>query len=270
MGNQANCPNCGANLRIVQCDDIIETTQPGILRRIFASQDHSFEHTVSDAVNPTPAAIAPAHVEPGERREMTTYRELDLRDVLVPLAFGLAGGTLLGLSAIPAAVAIRLPAWVPPVVWLGSSTTLFFATGWRIWRDKSLIVHETITERLHPPAPAEPQRTVRALKVEAVDQAGQYRKMANLPDTLPFWEFARRVTQGAPFTEETATACGLSVDVASWREPDEMGFRQIRDLFLDRGWARWKNPAHHQSGVELLAVGRHILRDYAATPPPQE
>jgi hypothetical protein len=110
----------------------------------------------------------------------------------------------------------------------------------------------------------------RSLKVQ-VDEGNRH-TMGDLPDTPEFRDFARRVSREntpASFCETTAAEAGLPIDVKHWRHPSEMGFRQVRDLFIDRGWAYWINPKHHQSGVGLKRAGRQTLRR-AAQPLPQQ
>jgi len=98
--------------------------------------------------------------------------------------------------------------------------------------------------------PAPPQRTVR---VEVITNGGKTRQYADLSDLRQLPAFARRVTSGQSFSHRTAKVCGI-------QRPQ---FEDLARTFRDKGWARWRNPANHKEGTELLAVGRHVLKDLA-------
>ena len=102
--------------------------------------------------------------------------------------------------------------------------------------------------------PAPPQRTVR---VEVITNGGKTRQYADLPDLRQLPAFARRVTSGKSFSHREAKACGI-------QRPQ---FEDLARTFRDKGWARWRNPANHKEGTELLVVGCHVLKDLA-TPSP--
>jgi len=67
-------------------------------------------------------------------------------------------------------------------------------------------------------------------------------------------KFARKVTQfGAGFSERSAKRAGIGQ--TEWYE--------MRDQFISRGWAKWKNPMFHRAGVVLLEKGEAWLEQVA-------
>jgi len=84
-------------------------------------------------------------------------------------------------------------------------------------------------------------------------------QFSTLPgDPAAVYGFAQAVISGATFSERTATAAGLG-------QPE---WFKLRDEFIDRNWAYWKNPNRPQVGIDLLRSGRAVLRSIAASPPP--
>lgn len=279
MTQPTTCPNCGAQLRLIRADGITTTETPGLVGRLFRRDrgGHTYHHTV-DTSWPSQAAdrdrprSAPAHLEPGESRKVTRYRTRDLvADVITPAFWAVIGGSGIGLTAIPVSVWLRLEWWWPVTIWLGSTTVLFFVSGRNTLHDWSLVSHTEELQRAEPPPAPMLQRTSRTIRAEVTDEHGQRRQFADLPDTYAFWQFSRAVAiDGQSFSEATAKACGILIDVESWAEPDQMGFRQVRDLFIARGWAAWRNPEYRNQGVILRLAGKNILRQIADSPPPQE
>jgi len=281
---QTTCPHCGAPLRLIKADGFTASDRPGLLGRVFSRPPQRPYEATAPAAQPWSSAPPAAGDDLGNKaallqtlggttRSVRTYRRRDIASDVMPAAvWSVIGGGLIGLSSIAVAIAQRWAWHVPLGVWLGSTTGLFFVAGWRILNDASVIEHEedlTLPGQ-RPVAPAAPARTERALRVQVGTDDDQRRQYADLPDTRAFWDLADAVTSDRkPFAESTASWCGMPIDVPSHETIDEMGFRQLRDLFLRRGWATWKNANHHQQGVQLLAAGRAVLRDVAAaTPPP--
>lgn len=255
---------------------------PGLLARLSRRQPHSYNHTVDVAVGrpdsqprereraPAPT-VATAHLETGEKRTLSTFRTRDpISDVVTPLIWSLAGGTLIAVASIPPTLWWTwLPWWTPISAWPIATAALYFTTARQMLSDKSLVTHEIEMERKTPPPPPTPTRSSRILNINLANATGDRRQYADLPDTPEFWRLAAAVAgHDAPFSETTATAAGMSVDVEQFDDVDQMGFRQLRDLFVDRHWAKWKNRKSRKQGVKLYAAGREILRSYAEAPPP--
>ena len=96
----------------------------------------------------------------------------------------------------------------------------------------------------------------RIVHIELDSNGGRTRQYADLPDVVGLAGFARATANGRPFTVRTAQAFGIS----------RTDFEAIRDVFLDRGWARWKGGDKRQ-GIEVLVAGRSVLRHLAAPSP---
>jgi len=103
----------------------------------------------------------------------------------------------------------------------------------------------------------------RIVKVETTTEKGK--KFTTLPDTDEAREFYRALKRGEPFTERTAAKYGV---VRS------MFRKAIRDVFLDRGWACWKDDRYPQQGLDLLPEGwqqvEHIVMGDTTIPSPTD
>lgn len=285
---KTTCPCCGAQLNILPADQVTSYQTPGLMGRLFARKgSQTYQHAVDMALTQTSSQTEeparPAVPATGGKRKVTTWRPRDIgSDVIAPAFWSIVGGAMLGLTSVPFAITWRWPAWIPFSIWLGSTTVGFFASSWRILIDLSLIAHEDDLEIAPPPPPAPPPmpiKTSRTIRTEVVDRDGQRSQFAELPDTVAMHKFARLVTMVQPskkepegFTEATAKLANLDVDAGKLDgDPAEWGFRQIREVFLARGWGNWKNPKHHNLGFILTVAGRALLRQIAeSTPPPQE
>jgi len=193
-------------------------------------------------------------------KERTEWREETWRaDVGVPtgraLMCGVAVGLLVGFWTWQLRVGLVVGAAVFTVTVLVQFIPRMFSS------DALIMAQEVLTRRdinqdghIGPP----PTRT---LRVEVVSNAGKTEQYAEIPDTRAMWELACAVGRGESFSESTASECGLSVPL----------FREVRDLFVERAWAYWRNPDHPQQGVELLGRGRTMLQKLADSPaPPSE
>ena len=197
--------------------------------------------------------------EPAGERERTEWRQPGIMaDVVVPtLRAGVCGLALGGLGWVvtgeprtglivgaSVAGALVLLQFIPDML-----------TGDGLVTAVERLTRRDINQDGHiGPPPA------RTLRVEVVSNGGKTEQYGDLPDTRAMWELACAVNRGESFSEATASECGLSVPV----------FRDIRDLFVDRAWAYWRNPDHPQQGVELLGRGRTMLQKLAEQPPSEE
>lgn len=101
---------------------------------------------------------------------------------------------------------------------------------------------------LPEPEPEQPpQRTVRVV-VDSPDERQE--RIAFLPDLPEVRQFARMAANGQTFSLRTAERARLGRD--DWRA--------IRDTFLDRGWAVWRDEREKRQGLQLTHVGRAVLR----------
>jgi hypothetical protein len=91
------------------------------------------------------------------------------------------------------------------------------------------------------------ERTVRVL-VESENK--QQQRIAFVPDEPEIRQFARMAANGQTFSERTAKRAKVSLD--DWKD--------MRDTFMDRGWATWKDAKEKRQGLQLTHVGRAVLR----------
>lgn len=71
-----------------------------------------------------------------------------------------------------------------------------------------------------------------------------------LPDSNAARDFYRALSKGGPFTFSEARRWGVGRKTFQ---------KKIRDVFLDRHWAKWKNEDHHDQGVEMLPAGNEKI-----------
>lgn len=130
--------------------------------------------------------------------------------------------------------------------WLGVS----FARG-------LLLIVEEWTE--DQPDDDHQQREATPIRVEVrTENRWQFADLSGDPEALQ--KFAKSVVGGASFSERTATKAGLT----------QQEFSELRDGFIDRGWAQWNHPTRRQQGVELLPSGNRVIRAIASTPLPDD
>lgn len=94
------------------------------------------------------------------------------------------------------------------------------------------------------------------VRVEVRSNEGKRAQFADIPTTHPkMIAFAKGVINGTPISESNWTGKGKTFSI------DE--FRAVRDVFLSRGWMRWKNNEFHDQGLELAPFGREVMRTFA-------
>ena len=100
-----------------------------------------------------------------------------------------------------------------------------------------------------PPPVAE-----RIVKIEATSDRGK--KYATLPDTDAARNFYRAVKRGEAFSVRTAKKYQVG----------RITFNNtIRDIFLDRGWAEWRDDDHPEQGIELNEDGWEAIEHIVLT-----
>lgn len=86
---------------------------------------------------------------------------------------------------------------------------------------------------------------------------GLTRQFADLPgDLFALRNFARMMAMGKVTFSELG---------AQQSKYGQKNFIKLRDIFLNRDWARWKNPEAHTEGAELRHSGKRILEALANT-----
>jgi len=103
----------------------------------------------------------------------------------------------------------------------------------------------------------------RVVQVEITTENGK--KYATLPDTDEARNFYRAVKRGEPFSERTASKYGVTRSVFNG---------VIREVFLNREWACWKDERHPKQGLDLLPEGwetiEHIVLTGTTPNPPTD
>ena len=217
-------------------------------------QSQQFEKTAAGLK--LPGLPAPINVQSVFRK--TPVRKMELiADVVVPLAQATVSGLLVGGLATPLIIASDGP-WYAGL-YLGALSVGIVWGFRRAASKETLWIIEELTgadidgdgHAGEPPAPAY------GIKAEVKSREGwQFATLPGEPASLHY--MAQMVSRGSSFSERTATSAGLS-------QPEWMA---LRDEFITRGWAHWKNADRPQVGVALLGAGRAVLRSIAANPPP--
>lgn len=186
----------------------------------------------------------------------TPFRKLEMvSDVWVPLLQSLISGLLATGVLWVLSPGIGWAWYVAPVIgvvvvgitWL----LLLWAGRAMLW-----VVEEiTGTDIDNDGHVGKPEKRV----VEVEVKEGHSTRLAELPgDEDHLLRFCRYIAAGDSFSERTAQQCGYGVT----------NFRKLRDIFIARRWAYWKNPDTPQQGIELTLGGRSIIKALAQPPTP--
>lgn len=242
------CPACGAKLQIVASDDERHTK-----RSVFHSDaPQFFESSAAPSYPQRREQTQQQNIPPGTHRDVTHLRPETPGDIgtfaLKALGCGVAA---MLLSICPTIVLDVLP-WYTPVIVLPTVSGLswFLVSG----KAQGLVTFTENLTRLDLDrdgkvgnAPKQ-KRTVEVVVKAESDR--RHDKRVTLPDTAEMHNLAMRILDGEQFNEKNAKMCGFSRQ--KWVE--------LRDVFLDRGWAIWRDEHNHNLGIDILAAGRAALR----------
>lgn len=184
-----------------------------------------------------------------------------LRSLITGGFFGLTAGVLTSYLAIMGKggvwYSIELGLIIGGIVFFGGSFFYWlYITG---QYDNLLSRVETVTgldlnqdNQVGPPPKPEP----RTIRVEV--EQGKSREWEDFPgDEAALVEFAKDVVSNrVTFSEKGAGDSGYGI----------ANFRELRDIFITRHWAEWKDEQNRQQGVSLYRAGRTILNRIAETP----
>jgi hypothetical protein len=134
----------------------------------------------------------------------------------------------------------------------------FFVNEWRamVWQTENFL-HRDIDGDGYQGQPAPPQTVRVEMLRDAVDGPYPQTQIAELPTSKEkMTDLARGVLGGTPFSEPQWSGAGA---LFSRNE-----FRQVRDVFLSRGWVRWKDDRYPQQGLELSPAGKAVMRTFAS------
>lgn len=188
--------------------------------------------------------------------------------VLLPIAQAITTGALCGAAAAIYAWLLKSPtAWRWGIgVAVGVAVLVWIAMLAR-WLDLTRPLERIVNRDINGDGfIGQPPRQV--VRVEVKSEDGKRVQYADLPTSQEkMADFARGVLGGTPISERHWSGAGA---LFSQNE-----FREIRDLFIARGFMRWANPEYPQQGTELTPAGRSILKTFASdttspTPPRAE
>jgi len=238
--NPTQCPYCHQSVALIPVG--------------FANRPDRYPITLESAAV-TPWAMPPAAAA-SDYQKITPIARLEPRDITTAIY---DSGVSFALVAL-AGGAISYAAGWP---WLVSPASGLAVAIWRYFGGLSLArslleVVETITQKdidkngiVGKPAPV--------VKVEVKNQRKwQFATLPGKQEALI--ALAQAITAGESFAERTATDKGLTQEQYS----------DLRDVFIDRGWAVWNHPTRRQAGVALTVSGKMVLRSIAAAPLPQD
>jgi hypothetical protein len=167
-------------------------------------------------------------------------------DVVTLTAISLLTGLFVSLVV---SILVILAGWPKPEAWTAGSFAIVAAAAW---------LHLVASwKRAHYPEPEllEPEH----VRVDVLDRSepgfleGQY---LDLPiDVERLVQIALSIERGAGFS------LGLTGGAGPLSRSE---FEALRDVFLIRGLARWKNERAHSQGIELSERGRSMMRVFAA------
>lgn len=194
----------------------------------------------------TALALPPANNFASAYRK-TPYRKLDLvADVLVPLCWAGITGLILGVFFAVLGLFLGWPGWAGPVAGLVITTAVWIVS---MLSDRGLWMIEEITGRDLDGDGITGQPARRVVQVEVKE--GKTTQLADLPGDADLVRFCQVVAAGKSFSEDTAQSSGYGVT----------NFRRLRDQFINRRWAFWRDPANPQQGVELTMIGKKVVND---------
>lgn len=264
MASKMICPECGAVF--VKASQKTKKRR-GVLEALFGSGGHyesshrqEFGHAVTP---PLPWMRQPHQQEPPTGAGETVWRQLGLRDVGMPMLMGAAG---VGVPVVASTIAVGLFILWPPSLWASAplmvtaigATIIFWKMNMPHFRhadddtgEAMLRTRERVPDAAAPAEQEPAKQPERMVRVAVQSEPGHDNRMDFL-DHPKMYKFAHAVLSGAPFTAETAKKY-LGYSRAKWEK--------FRDEFMSKpGWAMWKNPKHHQDGIDILPLGRAALR----------
>jgi hypothetical protein len=180
-----------------------------------------------------------------------TQRDLQT-DVVIPLAQSLATGVLLGAAAGSASAVF---AWGEVWSWALLASTGGSLAAWMIYRP------ELAARQDSQPLPQD-WETLR-VEVIASDPQSAYQVGVWADLDLPreaAIRAARCIESGGDFSLSSLAGAGKPLSRAE--------FELMRDEFIRRGLARWRNESAHAQGCVLSPAGRAVVRRLAEAVPP--
>ena len=183
--------------------------------------------------------------------------ELKPIHVLILLLVSLVTGLLLGSTVW---VLFALLDYSRPWWYGAGATVITISVTWIVLLKRSIRIIEDIldVDLDRDGYIGEPEQP----RVIIMDESDHGTTTGIILDDIPHGEmrFARLaagvLNENIPFAERYWTGDG--------KPYSQKEFRDLRDYLLLRGCMQWVNEYNHQQGIEILAPGRALIRDYAS------
>ena len=236
-----NCPYCDNPIALTRG---APESSFGTLTPTTGTRHWNFESAVP-AVGAIPTAPPPVFSE--ARRESPARPASVESDVMVPGAQALATGAAFCVIAIPITIYFHLH-WTTPltVLAIGTAGTWMILLGAHrrlLWTVETIINRDIDGDgKTGNPKPA---------RVEVAIKEHRHTQMDDLPGPVDaLREFAHDIHSGrVTFSERGARKSGYGATA----------FKELRTIFITRGWATWTVPGESRQGVKLTAKGRAVM-----------
>jgi hypothetical protein len=269
--SNCKCPHCGGRIE-VNLSAVSTTHQPrsggGRASLALFQSSHRSVFRNDAAAPPMPGGL-PAGFS--AERQSPAFLPTKESNVIVPLLEALITGAFVGICtmAIVPFIDFRFgPYIIRGGFWngLGWGGALFIGASFVQWirltgNYRNLLWRlETVSGvdvdndgDIGQPAPPH--------KVQVQVEQGSRWQFEDLPgDAHALWQFADDVTnERVSFSEAGARKSGYGAE----------NYGRLRDVFIKRGWAGWRDVMNRQQGVELYRNGRSVLKAISSDPPPE-
>lgn len=213
-----------------------------------------YRYTAISPISPAMPESQPLEIiQPQQAENERAFLFTTAAGVLLPVLQAIITGALAGLAAWCYAWLLHFPqAWrwglgvalgVLVLAWLGMLAR---------WLDLTRPIERLTGVDLDHDGYIGTPDTIR---VEVTSQDKRHVTAAEIPYASKLADFARGVLSGEPISERQWSGAGKLFS--------QTEFRQVRDLFMARGWFRWINPESPQQGFEITPGGRAALRALA-------
>lgn len=177
------------------------------------------------------------------------------------LVSGCLCGPVAGLVAYTALTTLRLSG--SEAAWYGiiAGGIVMFGTAAVYWFKKTNFYDNLLVQQIEPYLDVDLDGDGAigppTIKVEVKSEDGNRWQFADLPGKPEaLQDFAKRVLMGQGFTDETGAMAGLT----------QKEVKDLREAFVEKGWAGWKHSTRKQQGIDLRQVGKSILRAIKESP----
>jgi len=210
---------------------------------------------------PEPAPEFAGVLSPGETRSSKVYHQWSLSDIGTSLALAGVSGSLAGLSVIGACILTQLPWKFVPVVWLGTTTIIWFVKSSDFFDNDKAIVSVQNQERVQEPAPVVVEPPAAEIVINSGKSQTRARLRAPRTNHAGLWQYA-----DALLRETAAPSYGGSKNDGGILGAKSYGYTPAE---FDAGPGTWRPTAiqggilepdpHKSKGYRLTRAGRRAL-----------